>query len=154
MHKCLLIYEILICICRSALQDTKQGRNSLCALAQTSSKFDSVLDILWEKLDSLAPLLLTFPSDLFHFEGELQLSSMTVVSARKIIRIIGRLLIMFSSLVKGLSFGVTGRDSIFMPLASNKSQACVHGPHISILVFFKRWSCIGHHKHCCPMFTV
>lgn len=87
MHPCLLIYDILIYISRSALRDTERGRSALCALAQTSSNFGPVLDILWEKLDSLTPLLLTFPSDLFHFgDAALGTKSMpkTVVSAKRI----------------------------------------------------------------------
>ncbi|KII86214.1 hypothetical protein PLICRDRAFT_177793 [Plicaturopsis crispa FD-325 SS-3] len=68
MHRCLLISEIICCVCSEfeVLQGNCAGRRALARLAQTCRAFrDPALDILWCILPSFGPLVCTLPADLW-----------------------------------------------------------------------------------------
>ncbi|TFK32392.1 hypothetical protein BDQ12DRAFT_692517 [Crucibulum laeve] len=69
MHYCLSLDEILRNVFGYVLEDPRVGRASVATLAATCQAFHSpALDVLWEALPSLAPLIRCLPSDAWKVE--------------------------------------------------------------------------------------
>ncbi|TFK32393.1 hypothetical protein BDQ12DRAFT_692519, partial [Crucibulum laeve] len=69
MHYCLGLDDILRIIFSCVLEDIEAGRESVAHLAATCQAFHSpALDVLWEALPSLAPLIRCLPSDAWKVE--------------------------------------------------------------------------------------
>ena len=72
MHQCLEIPEILEIICKILKNDfdnnvNRESLSTLSSVARTCRCFHELaLDILWHSLDSLVPLLKTFPRSLWN----------------------------------------------------------------------------------------
>ena len=71
MHRCLLLYEIVVQIAwqSRSQQDEGQGLRDVAAVARTcSALYEPAMDVLWHTLYSLAPVVKCLPPDVWYEE--------------------------------------------------------------------------------------
>jgi hypothetical protein len=72
MHHCLQIAEITPLIMAFLVQDENRGARGVLPLLKTCKVFyEPALDILWRDLDTMAPLVMCLPGDVWKIKKKL-----------------------------------------------------------------------------------